>query len=313
MEKPVPPPPDRGSIMEKKTDEPLASVSPPAHEWGIRDMDKIMEQFQNTADKITEYLKLHTEDIPDSERTRMTEELDKFRKSMEPWPELNSGKLDRIISLIEKKNDSKTLQAPLSPVKAKIPHPETGKKTVAEKPAEPKPLEKEQVASDTGKEKTVIAQKAPDPDPVQKKESPVPESVPQKLETFKKTAENEEKTPEFPIPDNILTNQEVSALRKMEDGAVSAKTLCKNRQNTVHFLSSQLLVRLVDIHPPDDPGSAGRAVIDVTHPRLGLRRFSEMEEGTTRPFEYGSGVFFLELLKLYPNCADVAVYERKNS
>ncbi|MEZ4525805.1 MAG: hypothetical protein R2941_07790 [Desulfobacterales bacterium] len=295
-------------FSEDKTEEPALSAGPVTLDWHIRDLEKIIQDFENIESKISDYLKNHTADLSESDRALIHEELEKLRKDMDSHPERISEKLDRIISLIEKQNKGKELQA-VTPVKAKIRPPEAGKKTAEETGTE----EKAQVSADTGKEKTLIAQKPAEPDPVKKKETPVPEPVSQKAEMFEKTPGEEEKTPAFPIPDNILTGQEVSALHRMEHGGISAKTLCRNRQNTVHFLSSQLLVRLVDIHPPDDPGSAGRAVIDVTHPRLGLRRFSEMEEGTTRPFEYGSRVFFLELLKLYPNCADVAVYERKNS
>ena len=282
------------SPVTKKLGDLLDGLADAIKNREVRDTEKLMGLLEKMIDKIAEYIKIQGKKISDSERKELTEKAENLKAGLMKSYTMKDAypvarKMDTVIALLaQKREEIKKMEQPeTEPPKTELPKtepPKTGPPKMEPPKTEPPKTE------------------PPKPEP--------PKPEPAKMEPANTKEEN---PPVFAIPDNMLTGQDINALQETEKNGISVKTLCKNRQNTVHFLSSQILVRLVDIYPSDEPNSPGVAVIDVTHPRLGLRRFSEIEEGTTRPFEYGTSVFFLELLKIYPNCADVAVYERKSS
>jgi len=288
----------------------------------VKETEKVMWHLEKMLDKIAEYIRIQGNRISESDRKELTEKAEKLKAGLKPYLMKDAypvaQKLDIVITLLapkkeegEKPEPVKTEPVKTEPVKSEQikTEPLTSEPAKAAEPVKTEPLTSEsakaaeQVKTEPAKTEPLTSESAKT-----EKENKAKQTKPYETDT-----DGEEISPVFTLPDNVLTSQELNALRQMEKDAISTKTLCKNKQNTVHFLSSQLLVRLVDIYPSDNLYSSSVAMIDVTHPRLGLRRFSEMEEGTVRPFEYGSKVFFLELLKIYPNCADVAVYERKSS
>ncbi|MGE0083778.1 MAG: hypothetical protein AB7S75_05095 [Desulfococcaceae bacterium] len=272
----------------------------------VKNTEAVMDYLEKMTDKITDYIEIQGSRISDSDRKDLTDKAEELKAGLKPYPMKEAypvaQKLNNIIMLLAKNKAGGKKTEPVKTETAKTEPPKT-------EPPKTEPPKTEPPKTEPPKTETPKTE----PPKTEPPKTEPPKTEPPKTEPPKTETVKEEISPAFAIPDNLLTSQELNALSMMENNAVSSKTICKNRQNTVHFLSPQLLVRLVDIYPPDEPNSPGRAVIDVTHPRLGLRRFSEMEEGTTRPFEYGSRVFFLELLKIHPHCADVAVYERKNS
>ncbi len=319
--------------VEKELEKMMDSLAMTLREQGVQNTDRVMAELQH----IAEYTKNNPHPISEDQMEQMKKELARFRKNMESYPELISEKLDRIIVLIKKQKPSEVIYASESKSDApesksdapesksdapesksdapesKSDAPESKSDTSESKSdtSESKP-ENKKPRADTGKKSLPPPKVSPDypyggqndirkiPNPKERKKAAVP------------PAAAEEEKPVFRIADSILDRNIIRQAIDKEEEGISGKKLCINKNSTVHFLSNQMLVRLVRVYPPDrwNPGSA---MIDLTHPRLGMRRFSEMEEGTTRPFEYNSKTYFLELLKIHKNCADIAVYERKNS
>ncbi|MEE4357390.1 MAG: hypothetical protein V2I97_13065 [Desulfococcaceae bacterium] len=307
--------------VEEELKKMLASFTQTLKEQGIQNTDRVMAELQHIAG----YVKSSSpHPVSENQMEQMKKELARFRKNMESYPKRISEKLDHIIVLIENqkpaeviyasesKTDASELKTDASESKTDASESKTDASESKTDAPESKP-ENKKPRADTGK-KSLLPPKV-SPDYTYEGQNDIRKAP--NAEKRKKTAAPvlpvaEKEKPVFRIADSILDRNIIRQVIDKEEEGISGKKLCINKNTTVHFLSNQMLVRLVRVYPPDrwNPGSA---MIDLTHPRLGMRRFSEMEEGTTRPFEYNSKTYFLELMKIHKNCADIAVYERKSS
>jgi len=113
----------------------------------------------------------------------------------------------------------------------------------------------------------------------------------------------------FPIGDKITTDEIIEEKVEKKDN-IFGKTIClghNQNSNTVHIMENQMLIKIIALDLFKKTAS-----LDISHPTLGLRRFTNMEQGTRRPFEYGKKTYFCELIEIVnKKCVNISVYERQ--
>ncbi|QTA83130.1 Uncharacterized protein dnl_55240 [Desulfonema limicola] len=268
--------------------------------YSITEDQEALETFTRIIDKLTKHLKKNS--IKDVQP--VLDQLNKMADALMYFVDTHSLKdtkhaRENLITKLEDLSNylGNYIANTVMPTQQKL-------SDIIEKLRTKKEIEKPQTKEN--KEKPVKTETKEKPAPV------IPHKTPQwqKPDYDYHVLEPESEAPLLPTGGKTTTDEIIQ--EKIEDkieDKISGKTIClkpndNQTSNSVHMMENQMLIKIISI-------KRGSASLDISHPVFGLRKFTDMEEGTRMPFEYGTKTYFCELIEIKDKkCANVAVYER---